>query len=278
MSDHPRDESPRTTPDDNDSTGRKESSSPRSAQQWRELLRKDQPPEQFTELPLFQRRRARRAWRSARRDARAQWIKSERRKVPTPLSVPIIALLLAGMVAAASWLWPDQGGETVQTKPHNTPSAVPSADGTTTPTSTSPPSHSANRPGTPDGVARAFVLSYCTRNPAQEADHRVAVSRAAPYASEGLLDNLKRHGDRDWNKLVAAQAMTATPTKVTVTAAPAKEDLPPDTAVRVYRQTTSRIQVKGIDDYHYTRHLTLEVSRTDIGRPWQVTRVLGVEE
>ncbi|MFH0246364.1 hypothetical protein ACGRHY_28985 [Streptomyces sp. HK10] len=282
MPDHHRDETPSTAPADEATTSgartRHGTSEPRTPQQWRELLREEDLPEQLDELPYFQRRRARKAWRSARRDARAQWVKRERRNVPTPITVPIIALLLAGLVAAASWLWPGKDSDTVRTKPHSTLTTAPASPATTVPEQAPTPSATVELPDTPDGVAQAFVTAYCTRNPMQDTSHVDAVTRAAPYASDALIRNLKKHGDLDWNKLIAAQALTATPAKVTITTPAAKQKLPPDTSVRVYRQATTRIDVTGTEDYSYTRRLTVEVSRADIGQPWQVTRVLGIQE
>ncbi|WP_019061430.1 hypothetical protein [Streptomyces prunicolor] len=256
---------------------KKDAPSPRTPEGWRELLRADEPPEQIADLPFRRRRRATRAWRSARRDARARWIKEERRKVPTPLSVPIILLVVAGLVAGASWLTSHRDRDTVQAKPPATRSAAPSPhDDSPSPAASA--SSAARRPATPDGIAKAFVLAYTTRILLQDGTHSAAVERAAPYASTALVDNLNRHDDFDWNKLVAAQATSATPTQVSINAPAAKEEFAPDTPVRVYRDATARIEVKGTDDYTYSRRLTLEVSRADVGQPWMVTRVLGLEK
>ncbi|GGX46171.1 hypothetical protein [Streptomyces noursei] len=280
MPDHTRDQTSSTTETNDASTTRngRETAAERTAEQWRELLRKEQLPEPLAELPFRKRRRARKAWRSARRDARAAWVKRERRAVPTPVSVPIIALVLAGLVGAASWLWPDQDSTPARTTPHHTPTAQhpPAPDATVPPAPT--PSHTPQRPQSPDDIAKAFVTAYCTRNPARDASHVAAVNRAAQYASTALVDNLTRHNDLDWNQLIAAQASTATPSSVTLTTPADTQQLPPDTSIRVYRQATARIDVKGTDNYSYIRHLTIEVSRGDVGQPWQVTRVLGVQE
>ncbi|MEV7885175.1 hypothetical protein ACWD3I_25375 [Streptomyces sp. NPDC002817] len=243
---------------------------------WRDLLRAEELPEEIADLPFRKRRRARRAWRSARRDARARWVKEERRKVPTPLSVPIILLIVAGLVAGASWLTSHHDRDTVQTKPPATHAATeaPTDDA---PSPAASASTTVRRPGTPDGIAKAFVLAYTTRILLQDGTHSAAVERAAPYASTALVDNLNKHDDIDWNKLVAAQATSATPTQVSINVPAAREEFAPDTPVRVYRDATARIEVKGTDDYTYTRKFTLEVSRADVGQPWMVTRVLGLE-
>lgn len=266
--DEPQNPTPPTT---------KEGPSSRTPEGWREWLRADELPDQIAELPFRQRRRAKRAWRSARRDARTRWVKEERRKVPTPLSVPIILLVVAGAVAAASWLNSHHDRDTVQSPPPATHSATPSPQDDS-PSPAASASTTARRPATPDGIAKAFVLAYTTRILLQDGTHSAAVKRAAPYASTALVDNLNRHDDVDWNKLVAAQATSATPTQVSINTPAATEEFAPDTPVRVYRDATARIEVKGTDNYTYTRHLTLEVSRADVGQPWMVTRVLGLEE
>lgn len=258
-------------------TPKKQTPSSPTPEGWRELLRADELPDEIADLPFRKRRRARRAWRSARRDARARWVKEERRKVPTPLSVPIILLVVAGLVAGVSWLNSHRDRDIVQSKPPATHSA-PQSPQDDSPSPSASASSTAGRPGTPDVIAKAFVLAYTTRNPLQDGTHSAAVERAAPYASSALVDNLNKHDDIDWNKLVATQATSATPTQVSINTPPAKEKFAPDTAVRVYRDATARIEVKGTDDYTYTRHLTLEVSRADVGQPWMVTRVIGLEE
>ncbi|MFJ8676786.1 hypothetical protein [Streptomyces sp. NPDC093589] len=272
MPDHARDHNS-STPEPTDT------SAARTTEQWRELLRNQELPESVAELPLLRRRRARKAWKSARRDARAEWVKRERRNVPTPVTVPIIALLLAGLVAAGSWLSPDEDHNPAPAKPHRTPTAAPAPPAEdTVPAPTPTPSATSKPPVSPDAVAKAFLTAYSTRSPEKEDNHVAAVDRAAPYASRALVSNLRRHEDRDWNKLVATQALTATPSKVTVSVPSASQQLPPDTSVRTYRQASVRIDVKGTDDYSYTRHLTVEVSRADVGQRWQVTRVLGIQE
>ncbi|EGX58471.1 MULTISPECIES: hypothetical protein [Streptomyces] len=272
MSDRDHDELHNPTP-----TPKKNAPPSRTPEGWREFLRADELPDEIADLPFRQRRRVRRAWRSARRDARARWVKAERRKVPTPLSVPIILLVVAGLVAGASWLNSHDDRDTVQTKPPATYSATP-APQEDTPSPAASASRTVRRPGTPDGIAKAFVLAYTTRMPLQDGTHSAAVERAAPYASTALADNLNKHDDIDWNKLVAAQATSATPTQVSINPPASKKEFAPDTPVRVYRDATAHIEVKGTDNYTYTRHLTLEVSRADVGQPWMVTRVVGLEE
>jgi hypothetical protein len=275
---HPDDtEPPRPTAGHADARTRRPDDDPRTAAQWRRLLREQAPPDELADLPWRARRRGRRAWKSARRTQREQWVKTERRRVPTPITIPIIALLLAGAVGLASWLQHDQDRPAgARPSPSATPTAAQNADtAPPTPAATSP---STTRPATPDGIAKAFVTGYCTRKPLQDGSHKAAVERAAPYASQPLVANLNRHDDRDFNQLVAAQALTATPTTVTIGGPTAAQRPAPDTAVRVYRQATAVITVKGTDNYDYTRHLTLEIARSDVGQPWMVTRVLGLKE
>ncbi|MEJ8654797.1 hypothetical protein WKI65_43865 [Streptomyces sp. MS1.AVA.3] len=131
---------------------------------------------------------------------------------------------------------------------------------------------------TAEAQAEAFVRAYTTRRPIRDGSHTASVQRAAPYASAPLVANLERYADRDFDELVAAQAKASRPTKVAIALPSAKQRPAPDTPVRVWRQATVTLQVTGNATYTYTRHLTVEVQRSDVGAPWMVTRVLGIEE
>ncbi|MFJ1742491.1 hypothetical protein ACIOG4_27930 [Streptomyces microflavus] len=251
---------------------------PTTPDQWRQLLRDDKLPEQLAELPFFRRRRARRAWRSARRDARSQWVKQQRRNVPTPITVPLLALLVAALIGTVSWLSREENHDTARPKPTASPTAAPAPPPTEHPEPAATPSSTAPRPKAPDDVAKAFMTGYSTRTPLQDGTHRAAVQRAAPYASAALVANLRNHDDLDWNQLIASQATSAAPKNVSVAAPSAKDRPAPDTTLRLYREATARIEVQATEDYAYTRRLTLEIARADVGQPWMVTRVLGVEE
>lgn len=250
---------------------------PSTAEQWRQFLR-EQPPEEIGELPFRKRRRARRAWRTARRAERAETIRRERRQVPTPLYVPVIALLVAAAVGTAALVQSDDKPAKAQAKPDRT--VAPAAPGPQTPSSAASPevSQDVPRPTDPEELAKAFMSAYAKRSPAFEETHVQAVRRAAPYASTSLVDNLTKHRDKDWDHLIAAQANYATPTRVTVSVPKAKDAPGVDTSLRIYRSATARIKVRGTDNYSYTRHLVLEVARHDVGGLWQVTRVFGLGE
>ncbi|MFJ3182431.1 hypothetical protein ACIPJN_29145 [Streptomyces sp. NPDC086796] len=249
---------------------------PQTAAEWREALRQEELPPELAELPRRQRRKARKHWRSARRDARTEWIRAERRKTPTPLVVPILALIIAGVVAGAAWLMPDHDRATPQAGRTDTPAAQASAPAGPATDETSP--SPAPTFTTPDEVAKAFVTAYTTRFPLKDQTHDAAVDRAAPYASTPLVANLKKHDDKDFNQLVAAQAVSAKPTEVSVGQPDEKQRPAVDTSIRVWRQADVTVAVTGSDNYTYTRHLTVEVTRADAASPWTVTRVLGIQE
>ncbi|WP_217225941.1 hypothetical protein [Streptomyces anulatus] len=247
---------------------------PQTPAEWREALRREELPPELADLPRRQRRRARKHWRSARRDARTEWIRAERRKTPTTLVVPILALIVAGVVAGAAWLMPDHDRATPQTG-HTGTSAPPAPASSAAEESSPSPAPTFT---TPDEVAKAFVTAYTTRFPLKDQTHDAAVDRAAPYASTPLVANLKKHEDKDFNKLVASQAVSAKPTEVTVGQPSDKQRPAVDTSIRVWRQADVTLAVTGTDDYTYTRHLTVEVTRADAASPWTVTRVLGIQE
>ncbi|MEV7156985.1 hypothetical protein AB0N77_20535 [Streptomyces misionensis] len=263
--------------DDHASVNKARAAIPQTAAEWRELLRGEELPPELADLPRRQRRRAAKHWRSARRDARTEWIRNERKKTPTPLVVPILALIVAGAVAVAAWLIPDHHHATPQASRPATP--TPQAPGPAAGDPAAEPSQSPTPAlTTPDQIAEAFVTAYTTRFPLKDQTHDAAVERAAPYASSPLVDNLEKHDDKDFNQLVAAQAVSAKPTEVTIGQPSAKQRPAADTSVRVWRQADVTVAVTGTDDYTYTRHLTVEVSRADAASPWMVTRVLGIQE
>ncbi|MFE0373563.1 hypothetical protein [Streptomyces tendae] len=268
---------PRTS--DNDSAASREKSGrapvPQSAAEWRELLREEELPPEIDELRGRKRRKAKRRWHSARRDERTEWIREERKKTPTPTVIPVIALILAAAVAGAAWLWPDRHGADTA-KPKATPTVeAPEEQASASPTPTASAPLVADEP---EAVANAFVTAYTLRRPVEDGSHKAAVERAAPYASTPLVENLKKHDDRDFNELVAAQATEAKPTKVDIGQPSAKDRPAPDTSVRVYLQADVSLDVKATESYRYTRHLTIEVARADAASRWMVTRVLGLKE
>ncbi|MEY9839516.1 hypothetical protein [Streptacidiphilus sp. EB103A] len=248
---------------------------PTSPEDWRELLRRQDPPEEFAELPRRQRRRARKYWRTARRDERAQRIRRQRSQTPTGLHIPLTALVLAAAIAAYTWASPHHSHPArAATAPTSTaaPLTAPTATAAATATASATPATVL----TDRQVASAFMTAYCTRLPLQDGSHNAAVARAAPYASPALVANLDAYDDADFDVLVSRQATAARPTAVTVTEPTTAQRPAPDTAVRVYLQATATIAVTGTHDYTYQRSLTLEISRSDTGNPWTVTRVLGL--
>ncbi|MGW1002242.1 hypothetical protein [Streptomyces sp. NPDC002520] len=248
---------------------------PQSAAEWREALRAEELPPELAQLPRRKRRKARRRWREARRDDLADWIREERRRTPTPVVIPIVALVVSAVVAAAAWLWPDRG-DSHQAAPKATPTVeAPQAPDPTTP---APTASAPTVADSPTAVARAFITAYTERRPVEDGSHKASVERAAPYASTPLVENLEKHDDADFNQLVAAQATEAKPTHVAIGQPSAKQRPAPDTSIRVYLQADVTLAVKGTDSYTYTRHLTLEVARADLASPWMVTRVLGLKE
>ncbi|WP_199550301.1 hypothetical protein [Streptomyces sp. N35] len=265
--------------------GNRQPAVPQTAAEWREVLRNQPLPPEMAALPRRQRRRAKKAWRTAQRTDRTAAIRAERRNTPTGPAIPVIALVLAGVVAGAAWLWPDNSGNsqaTAKPSPSASSSSTPAPFASDIPPLPTPSAASEDPQAgqDPERTAKGFATAYSTRFPFQDGTHEAAVERAAAYMSQPLVENLKRYDDLDFNQLVAAQASEAKPVKVTITSPAGKERPAPDTSVRVWRNATVKIAVKGTTDYTYTRRLTLEISRADTtpGNAWMVTRVLGVEQ
>ncbi|MEV6681240.1 hypothetical protein AB0N09_30880 [Streptomyces erythrochromogenes] len=249
-----------------------------SAAWWRENLRKAEVPAEFSELPRRQRRRAEKHWRKARQEVRAKEMRRERTSAPTPLTIPVIAILLSAAVLGWVLFHPEKERPAPEAKPTPTASAPQGAAITTAPTPTpSAPAPSA-APAEPEAIARGFAEKYSTRYPYDDGTHRAAVNRASAYISPALALNLAQHDDRDFNQLVAAQATAAVPTRVDITAPDEKQRPSPDTTLRRWLQATIAVSVEGTTAYTYTRSLTVEISRAEIGDRWMVTRVVGLEE
>lgn len=234
------------SPDRDSRTSSRESSSadaPSTSTEWRDLLRRQELPDELASLPRRKRRRAAKRWRSARREEREQAVKSARRRPPVTLAVPVLALLIALAVGISALVWPDDDGpSTVKHQPSQTAPPPEPSEAPVAPT-TAPSATFVN----PDQVAEKFVTAYTTRLPYQDGSHEAAVKRAAPYASSPLVANLKRHGDKDFDHLVAAQAVEARPTKTEIGQPSGKQRPAPDTSVRIYRRATVTVAVKGTD-------------------------------
>ncbi|MEU5425777.1 hypothetical protein AB0H73_09230 [Streptomyces olivoreticuli] len=261
-------------------TGRAPGASPRTAAEWREALRTEELPTELASLPRRQRRRAKKAWRSARREQRTEWVKNERRRVPEyGIGLSLLVTAIAGVVAVGAWLFPDHKSDHAQKKtPAATASPTPAGEDPPPDPGPARPAPSSTPATTPEAAAQGFLTAYCTRRPLQDGSHTASVERAAPYASKPLVANLRRHRDKDFDRLVAAQAIEAKATKVDLANPSGTQRPGPDTDVRVYRQAKVTVEVKGTDTYTYTRELTAEIQRTEVGQPWMVTRLLGVEE
>ncbi|MFI0742477.1 hypothetical protein ACH4PU_31030 [Streptomyces sp. NPDC021100] len=278
--DHRRDISAPSQPQHDQTAGQPATPSPRTAAEWRQALRTEELPGELAALPRRQRRRARKAWRSAHREQRTEWVKKERRRVPEyGVGLPLLATAIAVAVAVGAWLSPDDTNDHAQKKkPSATASPAPAAEAPPPDPRPVRPTPSHSPATTPEAAAQGFLTQYCTRRPPQEGSHTASVERAAPYASKPLVDNLRRHGDKDFDRLVAAQALEAKTTKIELTSPSGSQRPAPDTDLRVYRRAKVTVEVKGTDTYTYTRDLTTEIQRADSGEPWMVTRLLGVEE
>ncbi|MGO4754870.1 hypothetical protein AB4212_40785, partial [Streptomyces sp. 2MCAF27] len=80
----------------------------RTPQEWREILRGFQYPEESHTGRRRDRRRAKRAHREAARRQTIDWIKDERRREPIrPTAALIIVALVLAFGAGARWLWPE---------------------------------------------------------------------------------------------------------------------------------------------------------------------------
>ncbi|MEU9237108.1 hypothetical protein [Streptomyces subrutilus] len=249
----------------------------RTPQEWRELLSASYDyPEETKQGRRGERRRARRAFRAAERRRTKQWVDEQRRREPmTAAGALVVVALMLGMGLLArcgpDWMGNDGKGTAAPAV-----SAVPSIEDSKpadTPPPSASPSPSASADFTdPQKVAEEWVRHYLARNPPKDGDHKPAVERAAPWATPALTENLMRHTDPAFDKLVSRGGIS-TVTKTTV--APAGEKLPPDTPLRIWRTVTATVAVEGYTNYTETTVIHTEVTVLGAGQ-WRVTRILGV--
>lgn len=243
----------------------------------REILASIRYPEDIATGPRRGRKQRRREHREAVRRATTQWVREERRRDPIrPAGAVIILALILSLGAGARWIWPGLDGEPDSARV--TASASPTPDtpndkpkGNSTPPSSPSPSVPAVDLTDPERVAEEAVRLYLTRNPPEDGEHTEAVIRAAPYMAPALVENLTAHSDAAWDKLVSRGGISSVSS---VKAGPAKKDLPADSPVRVWRQTTAELDVEGYTTYRET--VVYQIELTASGDGWLVSRILGL--
>lgn len=251
----------------------------RTPQEWREILRGFQYPEEVHTGRRRERRRAKKVHRENTRRRTMEWIKAERRREPIrPAGALIIVALILALGAGARLLWPDLVGDSshdrVTASATPTPSAQnnPPADTHSSAPTPSPSSSSAADLSDPDNVAKEAIRRYLTRNPPADGDHEASVLRAAPYMTPALVENLASHSDPAFDKLVSRGGVA---TVRTVNVSPADTKLPADSPLRVWRKTTAKVHVEGYTTYTDTTELQVELV-TSSGDEWHVSRILGL--
>ncbi|MEU9279517.1 hypothetical protein [Streptomyces sp. NPDC048341] len=254
----------------------------RTPQDYREILASFQYPDEVKRTKGMRNRRA--AKREHREDVRRnskEWVREQRRREPirpAAALIVIVAVLAAGV--GARYLWPGLLGAS----DHQAPNAA--ATGTPTPGAqdgapASSPSSSSVAPSSspsaavdlsdPDHVAQEALRLYLTRNPPQDGDHTASVTRAAPYMTPALVENLASQDDPSWEKLVSRGGVA---TVSTIKAGPADSKLPVDTPVRVWRKVTAKVDVEGYTDY--SENTVVQAELTNSGDGWHVSRIVGL--
>ncbi|MFK0296625.1 hypothetical protein ACIQU6_39995 [Streptomyces sp. NPDC090442] len=246
-----------------------------SPEEWRKLLSSMPYPEEVKKTKgRRDRREAKREHREAVRRRTTEYLREERRRDPIrPTGALIIVAVILGLGLGARFLWPDEHQRNIHATA--TASPTPRADETTSPTSTpstSPSSSTAADLSTPEHVAEEAVRLYLTRNPPKDHDYKASILRAAPYMTPALTENLGSHTDPAWAKLVSRGGIA---TVRTVKAAPAGNDLPADTPLRVWRKATAQVEVEGYEKYSETTVLQVELTNGS-GEGWRISRILGL--
>ncbi|MFF4320563.1 hypothetical protein [Streptomyces sp. NPDC001568] len=256
----------------------------RTPQEWREILANAPYPEEVKKGSRRERRRAKTRHREDVRRQTQDWVREERRRDPIrPTGALLVVVLILALGAGTRWLWPGLLGEPSATastsaSPAPTGGAEPARPAASSAPAASPSAPSSPTPtpaadlSNPDKVAEQFVRIYLTRNPPQDRTHKAVVERAAPYMARALVVNLTEHTDPAWDKLVSRGGVS---TVRSVSVTPAGKDLPGDSPLRVWRQTTTAVDVDGYTKYGESTVLKLEMMTSGDGK-WRITRILGV--
>ncbi|MCY1649208.1 hypothetical protein OVA19_00025 [Streptomyces sp. SL203] len=256
----------------------------RTPQEWREFLATARYPEEVTTGRRRGRRQRKREHREAVRRNTREWVREERRRDPIrPAGAVIILAVILGLGVGARWLWPGllgaerDGAAQVTNSASPTPGAQddkPAASSSAASSPSSSPSESAPAVdlSDPETVAEEAVRLYLTRNPPQDEEHTAPVLRAAPYMAPSLVENLTSHSDPAWDKLVSRGGVSSVSS---VKVAPAKNDLPADSPIRVWRETTAKVDVEGYTNYSETVVYQVELTNSS-GDGWHVSRILGL--
>ncbi|MFD9819066.1 hypothetical protein [Streptomyces violascens] len=253
----------------------------RTPQEWREILKSWNYPEEIRKSGWRGRRRRKREHREDVRRQTKEWVKAERRRDPIrPAGALIIVALILGIGLGARFLWPDlRGAGHDRPKAAATVSAAPAAGDNKA--SAQPSSGSSSPSPSPSAavdlsnattVAEQMVRAYLTRNPPADGDHGASVLRAAPYMTPGLTENLASSNDPGWDRLVSNGGVA---TVGAVKVGPADTGLPTDSPLRVWRKVEATVNVEGYKKYSEQTTLQLELSNST-GTAWHVSRILGL--
>ncbi|WTX01053.1 hypothetical protein OG216_47435 (plasmid) [Streptomycetaceae bacterium NBC_01309] len=246
----------------------------------------DRPPDPGRAVSWRGRRAAKRARRAAERADTAARLRAGRDGVGPGRALVGLAVLV--LLAGGAWLFgqavggPDRPLAAADARPSAAPSAAADEVAPAAAAGPSaPPSSAARADRTgPERVAEEWVRAYLTRDPLADQSHTAAVDRAAPWAVAALTANLSAYRDPAFDRLVS---LGASSTVTAVDVRPAATGLPPDTPLRVWRQTAVRITLTGEDGPtdHPTATVveeirTLQVELVAGSGGWLVSRVLGV--
>ncbi|MGC5401905.1 hypothetical protein ACPXCP_39965 [Streptomyces sp. DT20] len=242
---------------------------------WRDLLRSWNYPDDTRTGTRRQRRQARDQHRQDVRRRSADWIRAERQRDPIRPAGALLAVVLILAIGAAARYY---SAPSTAPSPAAVQPAAPdrAADDKPPAPSTPTPATAAPAPGPvdmtdPDTVAEAAIRHYLTRNPPVDGDHTASVRRAEPYLTRSLALNLTASSDPAYGRLVSRGGV-ATVGKVTVR--PAGNSLPVDTPLRVWRTVTAIVDVTGYE--HYSETVTVRTEAISTGTEWRVSRILDL--
>lgn len=261
--------------------------SPDRPSDWRDLFNRDYdyPDDLLTgDMSRRQRRRGKRAWRSADRRERIEWIRQQRRgQPPTSPAVILGAVVVMALIVFSAgyvvprWFTDGQPGGDREPVSLLTPSGVPvpTIAPTTAPTgqATPTPSEQSGRltPAAAVAVIRTWTAAFYTRTPAAET-YTELLERTQLYLTDEVAQTLREAGDPTYDALAAAHG-TSHVDKITVTQPPAGGGAPADTPTRITRLLIAQITVTGDDPNRFElRELVTVVP--DRGS-WRISAITG---
>jgi hypothetical protein len=263
---------------------------PDAPDSWRSMLRPDYDyPDDLDELPVRDRRRAKKNWRRDDHAQRVAWLREQRQAEPTSpavivVLVVVVAIVIIGLGGGLPRLLggDDPGDESpvgLLTPARPVVLPTPTSGGTTVPSPVSPtlstPPIETARPGAQatalaTDVVGAWARTFYTRDPGAET-YAGLIAKASKYMTAEVAATFAAAGDSTY------EALKTDGGKSTVIAAPVSaprvDTAPTDTPGRITRFVNVTIEVTGKRAQRFD--VPLLVTLTEQDGKWLISEVSG---